>query len=40
MFANPSELKAVARFLLFVNKLEMAWTTVVGENSEQKHYIS
>jgi len=37
MFANPSELKAVARFLFFVNKLEMSWTTVVGESSVQKH---
>jgi len=40
MFASPSELKAVARFLLFVNKLEISWTTVVGERSVQKHYIS
>ena len=40
MFVNPAEPKAVARFLLFVNKLEMSSTTVVGESSEQMHEIS
>ena len=40
MFVNPVEPKAVARFLFFVNKLEMSSTTVVGESSLQRHYIS
>jgi len=34
--ASPFELKAVAIFLLFVNKVELSSTMVVGESSAQK----